>query len=526
MPYILQQLLTESVRYHADRPAVCARGRTLSYRELEERSNQLAHFLRESGIKKGDRVGLFFPKAVESVIAMFGALKAGAVYVPLDPNQPAERITYIINNCGIKGLVSNADRLRVLEHSSMPSVEFTLLTHELSNGSGRGNTFAWSALANFPIENSPELQATTTDLAYILYTSGSTGRPKGVMLSHQNALTFVEWCAEMFEIGAGDRVSNHAPLHFDLSVFDVYNSIKAGATLYMVPDELAVFPASLANWIEEKQITVWYSVPSALVHLVLHGNVNGERFRQLRLILFAGEVFPQKYLKQLAELLPDVELYNLYGPTETNVCTYYRVDRALLPDMDRLPIGRACGNTEVFAIDEHDRVAGVGEVGELYVRGPAVTPGYWGDPEKTARMCVPNRFQPNFEEKLYRTGDLVSPDEKGDYYFLGRRDSQIKSRGYRIELGEIEAALLSHAGVCEAAAVAIPDEEIGNRIKAFVAPHDPGSLTAVELQRHCATRVPRYMIPELIELCEGLPKTSTGKIDRVRLAQPNSQAAD
>jgi amino acid adenylation domain-containing protein len=526
MPYILQQLLTESARRHAERPAVWARGRTLSYRELEECSNQLAHFLRQRGIRKGDRVGLFFPKAVESVIAMFGALKAGAVYVPLDPNQPAERITYIINNCGIKGLITSADRLRMLAHSSTPSVEFTLLTHEWSNGSVRPSTFAWNALADFPVEDSPELQATTTDLAYILYTSGSTGRPKGVMLSHQNALTFVEWCAEMFEIEASDRVSNHAPLHFDLSVFDVYNAIKAGATLYMVPDELAVFPASLANWIEEKQITVWYSVPSALVHLVLHGNVNGDRFNSLRLILFAGEVFPQKYLKQLAELVPNVELYNLYGPTETNVCTYYRVDRTLLPAMDRLPIGRACANTEVLAIDEQDRTVGVGGVGELYVRGPGVTPGYWGDPEKTARMCVPNRFQPNFEEKLYRTGDLVSPDQNGDYYFLGRRDSQIKSRGYRIELGEIEAALLSHAGVCEAAAVAIPDEEIGNRIKAFVAPHESVSLTAVELQRHCATRVPRYMIPELIELCEGLPKTSTGKIDRVRLAQANSQAAD
>src|SRR6266550_9515510 len=223
MPYILQQLLTESARRHAERPAVWARGRTLSYRELEERSNQLAHFLRQQGVRKGDLVGLFFPKAVESVIVMFGVLKAGAVYVPLDPNQPAERITYIINNCGIKGLITNADRLRLLEHSSMPSVEFTLVTHELSNGSVRPRTFAWSVLADLPAENSPEFQATTTDLAYILYTSGSTGRPKGVMLSHQNALTFIEWCAEMFEIGPADRVSNHAPLHFDLSVFDVYN---------------------------------------------------------------------------------------------------------------------------------------------------------------------------------------------------------------------------------------------------------------------------------------------------------------
>jgi acyl-coenzyme A synthetase/AMP-(fatty) acid ligase len=237
-------------------------------------------------------------------------------------------------------------------------------------------------------------------------------------------------------------------------------------------------------------------------------------------------VFPQKYLKQLAEMLPDIDLYNLYGPTETNVCTYYQVDRAKLPSMDKLPIGHACANTEVFAVDDQDRMVGVGGVGELFVRGPSVTPGYWGDPEKTQKMCVPNKFQRNFDEKMYRTGDLVSPDENGDYYFLGRRDNQIKSRGYRIELGEIEAALLSHPGVCEAAVIAVPDEEIGNRIRAFVYPHEAGTLTAVDLQQHCAARVPKYMIPETIELRDVLPKTSTGKIDRVRLAQATAHAAD
>src|SRR5262249_22051147 len=156
-------------------------------------------------------------------------------------------------------------------------------------------------------------------------------------------------------------------------------------------------------------------VPSALVYLVLHGKINAERFRRLRLILFAGEVFPQKYLKQLAEMIPHIELYNLYGPTETNVCTYYRVDREKLPALDKLPIGRACAKTEVLAVDEQDRMVGTGEVGELFVRGPSVTPGYWGDAEKTRKMCVPNKFQPHFEEKMYRTGDLVSPDENGDY---------------------------------------------------------------------------------------------------------------
>jgi acyl-coenzyme A synthetase/AMP-(fatty) acid ligase len=186
--------------------------------------------------------------------------------------------------------------------------------------------------------------------------------------------------------------------------------------------------------------------------------------------------------------------------------------------MDKIPIGRACSNTEVFAVDDRDELIQPGQTGELYVRGPSVTCGYWGDPEKTHKMVVPNRFQPHFEEKMYRTGDLVILREDGDYDFVGRRDSQIKSRGYRIELGEIEAALLSHPAVKEVAVVAVPDEQVSNRIKAIVAPHNGATLTAGHLQQHCAQRVPRYMIPELIEFRESLPKTTTGKLDRVLLA--------
>ena len=297
------------------------------------------------------------------------------------------------------------------------------------------------------------------DLAYILYTSGSTGRPKGVMLTHQNALTFVEWCAAKFQITSEDRLSNHAPLHFDLSVFDVYNTLEAGATLYMITEDLALFPGRLAEFIGAEGITVWYSVPSALMLLLLHADLNADRLCKLRMILFAGEVFPMKYLRQLAEQLPHIELYNLYGPTETNVCTYYKVERERLAALDKLPIGVACENTEVFAVNERNEiVVQAGGTGELYVRGPAVTYGYWADTEKTRAMVVPNTFQQNFEEKLYRTGDLVQLAEDGNYYFLGRRDSMIKSRGYRIELGEIETALLSHPSVKEAVAVAIPDD--------------------------------------------------------------------
>jgi len=517
MAYILQQLLSKSAKAYPDKTAVWARGRSITYRELDERSNQMAHLLHKLGIQKGDRVGLFFPKCVESVISMLGVLKAGGVYVPLDPQAPADRVGYIIGNCGIRVLITNHERRSALTPETLDTLECCISTDQAENGKD-GKMVPWSHLAEFPADHAPVVNLIETDLAYILYTSGSTGRPKGVMLSHQNALTFVEWCAEEFQVRSEDRLSNHAPLHFDLSVFDVYNTLEAGATVYLITEDLAVFPTSLANFIETQQITIWYSVPSALMLLLLHARLTQEKLKSIRTILFAGEVFPIKYLRQLAEMAPAAELYNLYGPTETNVCTYYKVERDRLASLEKLPIGIACANTDAFAVTDDGRRAAQGESGELYVRGPAVTYGYWADPEKTQKMCVPNRFEKNFEEKMYRTGDLVTMAEDGNFYFQGRRDSMIKSRGYRIELGEIESALLSHPDVKEAAVLAVPDEIVGNRIRAIVSSNVSGSLKALDLQQHCATRVPKYMIPEFIELCEELPKTSTGKIDRVKLA--------
>lgn len=517
MPYLLTQLLAESFRRNPEKPAVCAKGKTLTYRELEEQSNQLAHLLCERGLKSGDRVGLYLPKCVESVVCMFGVMKAGGVYVPLDPQQPTQRIAYIIANCSMTAVICTPEQLANLPPQQVQCLQFAISPNE-STISSVIPRVSWNELSKYPATEAPNCPRVTTDLAYILYTSGSTGAPKGVMISHQNALTFVQWCAETLKVQSDDRLSNHAPLHFDLSVFDVYNAIEAGATVYMVTSEISLFPKSLANFIEKNGITIWYSVPSALILLMLHVDLKAHDLSKLRTILFAGEVFPIKYVRQLAELFPMAQLWNLYGPTETNVCTYYEVDRTALPTMDRLPIGRACANTEVFAVDEQDELAQPGQPGELFVRGPGVTCGYWGDAEKTKRSLVLNRFQPNFEEKAYRTGDIVTLMPDGNYDFMGRRDSMIKSRGYRIELGEIEAAVLSHAAIREAAAIAIPDDEVGARIKAFVSTHEGQTLTAAELQKYCATKIPQYMIPEEIELRETLPKTSTGKVDRVQLA--------
>jgi amino acid adenylation domain-containing protein len=476
---LLHQLLTRSAARYPDNLAVWALGRSLTYAELDRRSNQLANLLRARGVLKGDRVGLYAPKSVDVVAAMFGVLKAGGVYVPVDVQQPAQRAAYLVENCEMKAVIGTRAAVEGLPALpiAIEDVDFTSL----------------------PSEPVPAVEQSPTDLAYILYTSGSTGRPKGVMISHRNALTFVNWCADTFRVQPEDRLSNHAPLHFDLSVFDVYNAIKAGASIHMVPPKVAPFPESLAKFMEEQGITVWYSVPSALILLILHASARVQSLKQLRLVLFAGEIFPMKYLRRLAELLPHADLYNLYGPTETNVCTYYRVQRALLAKQERLPIGKACENAEAYAVN-----------GELYVRGPGVALGYWGDAEKTRK---------SFQRNVYKTGDLVTLlDEEGNFDFLGRRDSMIKSRGYRIELGEIEAALLSHPGVQEAIAVPLPDEEVGARIKAFIAPHVKDSVSIAALLQHCSMRIPKYMLPEQVEFRESLPKTSTGKIDRVLLS--------
>ena len=508
---LLQHVFEASLERHASRTAVWARGRALLYRELEEQSNRLAWLLLDRGVQAGDRVGIYFPKSPDSLVAMLGILKAGAAYVPIDPQSPLKRAAYIIQNCDMRGLITTRDRTEILG-SMTTKTPFCLVTDGAEPASE--NVIPWSDLDGFSATR-PGSRTQDTDLAYILYTSGSTGEPKGVMLTHRNARAFVDWCAATFEIQAHDRLSNHAPLHFDLSVFDVYNTLAAGATLYMVDEGTALFPATQSAFMETHGISVWYSVPSALTGLLLHGALETRNLSSLRLILFAGEVFPMKYLRQLAGVVPHAELYNLYGPTETNVCTYYRVDCPALAEMESLPIGRACETTEVFAMTEEGRTASIGESGELWVRGPTVTPGYWGDPERTRRSVL---VDDTSSERTYRTGDIVTRLADGNYAFHGRRDNQIKSRGFRIELGEIEAALVDHPEVREAVVLAIPDEEIGNRIVAVVVAEVRGGLTLNQLQQHCALRLPKYMIPGSIEFQDHLPKTSTGKVDRSKLA--------
>jgi amino acid adenylation domain-containing protein len=457
-------------------------------------------------------------------------LKAGACYVPLDPKAPAQRLDYVVRDSGASVIIADEARLELAATlAGGLSEPGCVLAMGLSGQRGADLAACarayhaairpWADVAAEPADPLGQDLAIETDLAYILYTSGSTGAPKGVMITHRNSLTFVEWAAEAAGLTAEDRVCSPAPLHFDLSVFDMFATCRAGACMSVIPDGTTTFPILIAQWLERERLSVWYSVPSVLTLLACFGSLAQFDLSRLRTVIFAGEVFPPKYLARLMAELPHCCYLNWYGPTETNVCTAFEVT-AGDADAGPVPIGRACANTEVFAVtSEGRRVSSPDEEGELYVRGPALMRGYWGQPAKTQEVLVPHPLGAGHEEIVYRTGDLVTLGSEGNYVYLGRRDSMVKIRGYRVELGEVEAALYRHPAVREAAVVPVSDELLGSRLRAVVVVDDAAGLTREALLDHCRQWLPAYMVPDIAEFREALPRTSTGKVDRTRLAR-------
>jgi amino acid adenylation domain-containing protein len=529
MAYLLQQLLSEATVRQPRRPAVASGDSALSYEELDRLSTKLARALARLGVAPGDRVGVLAPKSAASVIGVYGALKAGACYVPLDAKAPAERLSYVLRDCGAAVIVADeataakaaalAEGVPQLRHVVVASFPGDPAAGRSAVAAGAGAPILpWAAVATEPEEPLAE-QAIETDPAYILYTSGSTGTPKGVTITHRNSLTFVDWAAQAAGLGEEDRVCSPAPLHFDLSVFDVYATCRAGACLAVLPDGAATFPVSIAKWLEQERISVWYSVPSVLTLLACYGGLGEFDLSGLRTVIFAGEVFPPKYLARLMGELPDARYLNWYGPTETNVCTAFEVP-AGEADSGPAPIGKACANTEVFAVSRGGRrVSQPGEEGELYVRGPSLMQGYWGLPDKTREALVRHPLREDCSELVYRTGDLVTLDPDRNYIYIGRLDSMVKIRGYRVELGEVEAALYRHPAIREAAVLPVPDELLGSRLRAVVSLAGAGSVTRENVLDHCRQWLPAYMVPDLVDFAEALPRTSTGKVDRVSLAR-------
>ncbi len=507
----LHAFLDESAASHPNRTAVeDSSGGEITYRDLAILSDRVRDWLVHRGVGRGDRVSIYLAKSIDAVAAIFGTLKAGAAYIPVDPNAPASRNAYILADCRVKALIVEGRFAEALRGepggSSWP--------YALLQFNGAGNGVGLAAALDQAHHDGPAKEASTVlshpdDLAYILYTSGSTGRPKGVMLSHRNAVSFVDWCSRTFEPRPQDRFSSHAPFHFDLSILDMYVPLKHGATLVLIGSKAGKDPARLASLIVDRRLTVWYSTPSILSLLVQYGDLAEHDLSALRTVLFAGEVFPIAHLRALKEQLPHPRYFNLYGPTETNVCTYFEVPETIAADRaEPYPIGKTCSHLESLVVEEAGAESKPGEQGELCIRGPAVTEGYWNLPEQTAAAFLTD----GEGRRWYRTGDLVVEDENGDYVFRGRRDRMVKKRGFRVELGEIEAILYRHPDIRQAAVIALDGDE-GVMIKAFVSSRSGKRLSVIALKGFCSQQLPLYMVPDRFSSHPSLPTTSTDKID-------------
>ncbi len=475
---------------------------------MNRQADALAAHLAAAGVRPGDRVGLVLPKSVPSVVSLFGIMKAGAAYVPVDCTAPPERGRGILADCGIRALVADRQSLPMAPEADDGGLATVILVGAPPAGPAPPASFAPYDEVIAGTGTTPPSR-TSSDLAYILYTSGSTGTPKGVMLTHGNATSFVDWCSSVFAPTEHDRVSSHAPFHFDLSVLDIYLTIKHGATLYLVSESLGKSPKELTHFIADHRLTIWYSTPSILTLLLQFGALETTDHSSLRLVLFAGEVFPVKHLRDLTRRWPAPEYYNLYGPTETNVCTFARIPLPVPDDRETpYPIGFPCSHCATVVLDGDGVEVPAGEEGLLYVSGPSVFEGYWNRPAENAKAFVVRD-----DVRWYNTGDVVRWDPAEGYLYAGRRDRMVKRRGYRIELGEIERALYRHPSVREAAVVAVPDPEAGVRIVAFLACGDEAAPSIIGMKTFCGSHLPGYMSPDRFLFEERLPRTSTDKVD-------------
>lgn len=503
-----------------DHPALRCKGVDMSYRDLDRESNRLAHALLAAGLRKHERVGIYMHKSLELGVAIYGILKAGGVFVPLDAFAPIARTGFMLEDCQIRFLVTSdllAGKVAELPEEQRP---------QLFGASPRDGLVArgWEDIGRFPA-SPPDVDLIDQDLGYIMYTSGSTGQPKGMMHTHHGSVSYARWGALHVSLGPNDKVASHAPLHFDLSIFDFFSTVQAGATVVLVPEPVTKFPASWTGYVESEGISVVFTVPFTLIEMLHRGTMDRFDLSSLRWILFGGEPFPPKHLRELMAKLPDVQFTNVYGPAEAPSCTCFDVVE-ITSDDEPIPIGTASRNSEALILDDEDRECGVGEPGELCIRSSTLMKGYWNRPQLNDRAFFFRESDGPFPHVYYRTGDVVLRHEDGLLRFLGRKDRMVKTRGHRVELDEVELALTAHDSVSEAAAFTIPDGAGSRGIVAAVTIHPDRPATEAELRLAAKNRLPGYAVPEEILIVDDLPRTSTGKIDRNRLTTEAENRAE
>ena len=458
-------------------------GSQMNAQQLYARAAGLATRLQGHGIGPDSNVALCLRRGLDAVVAIYGILLAGACYVPLNGNCPAERNRFIVRDAGCRCVVVDDAPPSWLSDTGLEAIDVTTVPDSAP------------AVSAAPMNGDGERAA-------ILYTSGSTGRPKGVVISQRAVAAFSDWGVSTFGLNGDDRIASLTPFNFDLSLFDLFTAPAAGALTYFVPEQHKLAPARLVNWLGQHAISTWYTVPSMLGLVVLKGGLGKHSLPRLRRVLFAGEVFLTPRLQQLCRLLPGTEFYNLFGPTETNVCLYWPVDRARLDGDVPIPVGGPACQARL-AVDP--------EQGELLVKGPCVMSGYW-----RAGKVVPMLNAQGW----FHTGDRVAVNAAGEFEYHGRLDRMIKSAGYRIEPAEIEQVLRAAPGVLQAAVVGIPDPLSGTRIAAALAVEGTGRSS---LRAYAAKQLATWMRPSFYLLVKELPLLPNGKTDYQRITRTIEQ---
>jgi amino acid adenylation domain-containing protein len=493
----------------------------ITFAALARRAGAIGARLAAAGLAPGDRVVVMAPRSIDTIAGMLGVLEAGGVYVPVDVDSPAPRVAHVLRASTPSLVLASAAAARLLDGVLAELDTFPAQVMALQEQPLMGDRFQ-SMLALGGLDGETPLQRkgrSSYSPAHLLFTSGSTGVPKGVVITHGNVISFVDWGVKHFGIGPGDRLSAHPPLHFDLSTFDLYGALAAGAELHLVPKSANLLAPKLREFIAERELTQWFSVPAALNMLARFDVLRPGDFPQLKRILWCGEVLPTPTLIYLMERLPHVSFTNLYGPTEATIASSWYSPPGIPADARaEIPIGRPCEGERLLVLDEEMKECPPEVIGDLYIAGVGLSPGYWQDPEKTAAAFIDWQAPAGGALRIYRTGDLARLGGDGLYYFHGRADTQVKSRGYRIELGEIEAALHALDVLRESAVVAVDSADFdGKMICCAFVPDGDATPDAAILRRALSGQLPSYMLPTRWECLDALPRNQNGKVDRVAL---------
>lgn len=481
-----------------------------TYGEVDAMANAVAHALVADGLTKGDRVAIFLENSVDAVAGLFGILKAGGVFVILNPTTKPEKLAGIIEDCGSVALLSAWSKYQVLA-IACPRVSTLRRIYFAGPPPHRGRqlgvkTESLTEVLKNGRQSPPPSGTIDLDLAALIYTSGSTGAPKGVMMTHRN-MSFVAGSITTFlENTSDDVIFNTLPMSFDYGLYQVLMAFKVGGTVIL--DNAFLYPSAVMTRLVKEHVTGFPIVPTIASILLQMGGVKRHRFEALRYITSTAAFLPTEHIAGLRRMFPSAKLFSMYGLTECKRVSYLPPE-----ELDRRPtsVGKSIPNTEVFIVDRQGRPVLPGVVGELVVRGSHVMRGYWNDPKETARKLKPG-WVPG--EVVLHTGDLFRMDADGFLYFVGRKDDIIKSRGEKVSPKEVETVVYSLAGVAEAAVVGVPDPVLGHAVKAVVVLKRGAALTARQVIRHCSGQLEDFMVPKYVEFRQELPRTPQGKVDK------------